>query len=153
MTTHVFDVGQFRAQFPAFANVTKYPDALLSGYFDMGTCYISPIDWPGLSGNCLQQALNLMTAHLVTLSTKANAGKSQSGPVSAASIDKVSVTMQPPPIKNEWQSWLATTPWGLQLWALLQVKAAGGFYVGGGIEREGFRTAGGFFGGGGPWGR
>jgi len=147
MATHTFDVASFRLLFPAYANATKYPDDLLSGYFDMGTCYISPEDWPGLSGGCLQTALNLMTAHLLYLSDKAQKGSTQSGPTTSATVDRVSVTIAPPPIKNEWQNWLSLSPYGQQLWALLTVKAAGGFLVGGSDERSGFRVAGGFFGG------
>jgi hypothetical protein len=55
--------------------------------------------------------------------------------------------MQPPPETNQWQWWLSLSPWGQQLLALLLVKSAGGFYIGGFPERQGFRKAYGLFNG------
>jgi hypothetical protein len=66
--------------------------------------------------------------------------------VSGASVDKVSVTLTPPPVKSQWQWWMSLTPRGAQLLALLKSKAAGGLYVGGlPAERAAFRKAGGVF--------
>ncbi len=142
---HVFDVASFRLQFPAFADETKYPEPTLSGYFTMATLYIYPLDWCLLKGDALQLALNLMTAHLTYLNTLLMAGNTTVGIVTGATISKVTVSLQAPPIKSGWQQWLALSPYGMQLWALLSVKSAGGFYVGGSCERAGFRGAGGRF--------
>lgn len=146
MATHTFDVAAFRLQFPQFADATKYPDALLSGYFQMATCYISPDDYAcGLHGDCLQLALNLMTAHLAALGALDSTGQGTVGIITSSTIDKVSVTQQVPTTKSAWQFFLSKTPYGIQLWALLGVKSAGGWMVGGSIERRGFRKAGGVF--------
>lgn len=142
--TITFDVSLFRSQFPAFANETSYPDATLQGYWDAGTCYISDQDYGALSGDCRTRALNLMTAHLTALSDKIASGENPSFEQSA-SIDKVSVTLTPPPIKSQFQWWLSITPYGSQLFALLQVKAVGGFYVGGLPENSAFRKVGGVY--------
>lgn len=141
MTEHTFDSVAFRKQFPFFASELKYPDEQLSGYFTMATAYIYPDDWCGITPAQLQLALDLMTAHLAysnyLLITN---GCGTSGIVTGAGIDKVNVSLQAPPIKNAWQQWLSTTPFGLQLWALLHAISRGGFVSGGLPERDAFRN-------------
>jgi hypothetical protein len=146
MAEHTFDVAAFRAQFPAFTSPTKYPDLQLAGYFTMAGCYVYPCDWSMLSGDCLQLALNLMTAHLAFTNAKVIAGNTATGIVTGASIDKVSVSLTAPTTRNAWQAWLATSPYGMQLWALIATKAKP-FAIGGLPERQGFRRVGGGFGG------
>jgi len=139
MATLVFDVSSFRTQFPAFANVTDFPDATLQQYWDWATCYIDDNGSYGwLQGACRQLALNLMTAHL-TASSVIIAGGDTPGFATSATVDKVSVSVEPPPNPNQWQWWLATTPYGAQLLALLSARAVGGFYTGGLPERDPFR--------------
>lgn len=141
---HTFDVEEFRTQFPAFSNETTFPDSTLQGYWDAATCYINPNDFCWLQGDCLQLALNLMTAHLTALSVLIGQGQNP-GFVEEAMIDKISVTLHPPPVKNQWGWWLSGTPYGAQLWALLQVKSAGGFYIGGLPETAAFRKVAGIY--------
>lgn len=144
MATHTFDVTQFRAQFPQFANETTFPDEMLRQYWNAATCYVTPNDFCYLSGDCLQLALNLMTAHLTALSVQIAAGKTPRL-VNSATIDKVTVSFTPPPLKSQWQWWLSTTPYGMQLFALLQGKAVGGYYIGGLPESAAFRKVAGIF--------
>lgn len=145
MAEHIFDVAAFRAQFPAFTSTTKFPDVQLTAYFEMAGCYVYPCDWQLLSGPCMQLALNLMTAHLAFTNAQVLAGNTATGVVTGASIDKVSVQLSAPPTTNGWQAWLATTPYGMQLWALIKTKARP-FAIGGLPERLGFRRIGGGFG-------
>jgi hypothetical protein len=145
MAEHTLDVAAFRAQFPTFTSDVKYPDAQLLAYFEMAGCYVYPCDWSMLSGNCLQLALELMTAHLAFTNAQVLAGNTAAGTVTGASIDKVSVQLSAPPTTNGWQAWLSTTPFGMQLWALIRTKAKP-FVVGGLPERQGFRRVGGGFG-------
>lgn len=147
MAEHVFDVTTFRLLYPAFADVTKFPDAYLSAQWTAATVFLRKYDGCLLSGETLQLALNLMTAHLTQINVMlANAGVSPtSGVLVSATIDKVTVTNMPPPATNGWKYWLATTPYGLQLWALLHKASAGGLYVGGLPERAAFRKVGGLF--------
>lgn len=140
-----FDPVAWRAQFPQFGNDTEWPDAQLSGLFDMACCFIWPFPWRAVGRKCLTLMLYLMTAHLAESQRMLNAGQATSGVQTGASVDKVSVSLQAPPITSGWQQWLSTTPYGLQLWALLSVRSKGGFYVGGSIERYGYRKAGGIF--------
>jgi hypothetical protein len=143
MAVHTFDVTAFRLQFPQFADETKYPDDLLAGYFSMATCYINANDSCWFSGDCLQLALNLMTAHLAAINAVEPDGSV--GIATSATIDRVSVTSQVPTTKSGWQFFLAKSAYGLQLWALLQAKSVGGFIVGGSLERRAIRKAGGVF--------
>lgn len=146
MADVAFDVSAFRVQFTQFANVTTYPDAALQAFWDAAVCYISPEISGGaiLQGSCQVRALNLMTAHLAALSAQVAAGQVP-GIVTASAIDKVSVSIATPPVKNQWQWWLSLTGYGQQLLALLQVKSVGGMYIGGLPETLAFRRVGGIF--------
>ena len=144
----MFNPEAFRERFPAFADATAWPEAALERGFEPACCHISPCTGKRLRGRSLALALELMTAHLRTLEKGMAAGEAggPTGIVSSASVDKVSVTLTPPPVKSQWQWWLSLTPYGQELLALLRSKAAGGLYVGGvPAERAGFRKAGGVF--------
>lgn len=145
MATHVYDDALFRAQIPAFASTTLYPEALLAMYFDVATCYVNANDTCRLAGDCLQYALNLLTAHLVAINAAAPTTGGASGVVSSATIDKVSVSFQIPTAASAFLAWLNKTGFGQSLAALLRAKAAGGFYVGGAPERSAIRRVAGSF--------
>jgi hypothetical protein len=147
-TTLVYNDADFRLAFPFFANATTFPEALLSMNFTNGTNYISDYNAGFLANGNRQYALYLMTAHLTQLGVLIAANNGAAPMIETqATVDKISVTVQPPPQKNQWQYWLNLTPWGAQLLALLQVASAGGWYVGGLPERAAFRRVGGGFGG------
>lgn len=135
---HVLDIAQFRVIFPEFASVVAFPDAVLQAFWDVGVTYLGAYDGCLLSGDPRQNALNYMTAHLLKLSVMAQAGQTPAI-VTQATIDKVTVSLAEPPTKSGWAWWLCLTPYGVALWALLSVKSAGGFYVGGSLARAGFR--------------
>ncbi len=140
-----FDVTLFRQQFPAFSNVTQFPDATLQMYWDMATCFISADQICGYFNNdCLILALNLMTAHLTALSVIV-AGGQVPGLVQDATIDKVSVNLTPPPLKNQFNWWMSLTPYGQQLLAMLQAVSVGGMFIGGFPELSAFRRVYGVF--------
>lgn len=142
-----FDVAAFRSTFPAFASPNVfYADETLQQYWNSAINYIS-----NYSPNCnlfpvakQTLALNLMTAHLASLSDIIRCGNTP-GMVVGATIDKVSVTLNPPPETNQWQWWLNLTPYGQQLLALLKVASVGGMYFGGRPEIGAFRKTGGQF--------
>lgn len=139
-----FDIVQFRATYPEFTD-PPYTDAMLQQCWDTATCYISDKDCGKMTGKCRQTALNLMTAHLCLISNQASSGGGVSNLSQSATIDKVSVSVTPPPLRNQWQWWLSTTVYGQQLFALLQAKAVGGFYSPGLPETSAFRRVGGVF--------
>ena len=137
-----FDEEGFRLRFPLFASVATFPAAMLLRHFAMARLHIT-------GGKTLYailgQVWELMTAHLAHLEHSLATGNT-AGLVNSASIDKVSVSLTPPPAKNQFEYWLNLTPYGQQLLFLLKQKAAGGFVVGGTpAERDAFRKAGGVF--------
>lgn len=142
----IFDVAIFRQQFPAFSNETTFPDEMLQMYWDNATCYISAQgNYGWLQGDCRRLALNYMTAHLTALSIIIASG-TVPYLAQSAGIDKVTVSLTPPPLKTQWQWWLNTTPYGAQLLSLLQARGVGGWYIGGCgyAELSAFRRSGGF---------
>jgi len=96
----------FRATAPAFSNTFTYPDARIQAQWDLATAYLSDNTAIGCyNGMPLGQqtsALNLMTAHLMALNAAIAAGQ-PTGVLTGATIDKVSVQLQPPPDENQWQ--------------------------------------------------
>ena len=130
MATILYNDATFRAMFPAYSNAyPNFPTATIQQCWNLATSYITNNTITGwYEGiNCQQQtnALNLMTAHILYLNTNTANGQ-PNGVLTAATIDKVSVTVQPPPDPNQWQWWLNQSPYGQQLLALLQITAAGG---------------------------
>lgn len=155
MPTFTYDDAKFRALFPEFSDTTKYPASQIEVYWDLASSFVDETDFPGriLTGAALENAVYLLTAHLYTLALQAQAavaqgqapGSNQGGFETSATIDKISVTMLAPPAKDMWEWWLAQTPYGQQLLALLQLLAVGGMSVGGLPERLAFRKVGGIF--------
>lgn len=141
MATQELDIPTFRLLFPEFADPTKFPDAYITAQWAVAVTAIGNVDGWLLAGPALKTALNYLTAHLMKLNViiAAGGGAGVTGVLTGATIDKVSVQMAAPPTKNGWQFWLASTPYGMQLWAFLQMKSAGGLYIGGRPERRAFR--------------
>jgi hypothetical protein len=148
-----YNDANFRLRFPEFSNPTTYPQAMLQMYWNLSTDFITD---PGSScgilntgTNTLQDTTDLMCAHLTSLALQQQAsqppGNEQGGFVTSASIDKISVTKLAPPADNMFTWWLAQTPYGGMLAALLEVLAVGGIGVSGMPERTAFRKVGGVF--------
>lgn len=146
--TIILDPTAFRKQFPQFANVQCFSDEQLQGWFIIASVYISAEDCScfALTGPARVQGLYLMTAHMGALFDMALNSETP-GVLKSATIDKVSVTVEPPPSQSAFQWWLGLSPYGQQLLALLTLAGVGGFYVGGLPERAAFRRVGGGFGG------
>lgn len=132
----------FRTMFPVFDNLD---DPIIELWAEVAGEHLKS-SWV-LNGKRFQLALNLMTAHLLHLSvgTEGSGTAQNGGIVASASEGSVSVSFATPPTKNAWQHWLAGSPYGLQLWALLKQWSAGGFYIGGLPERKAVRKVGGVF--------
>lgn len=137
-----FDEAAFREQCPEFANDTTYPDTTLLGYWDVAINYISDVSYGYLRDNARRVALNYMVAHLLKLEALI-ASNQVPGQIQGSGIDKINVTLTPPPNKNQFHWWLGTTAYGQLLLALLGVKSVGGFYIGGKPELAAFRKVGG----------
>lgn len=149
MTTPSFNSANFRLMFPAFADTTAFPDAQLSGYWTMGTAYIS-LNNPGCMWTDAQAQLgnDLMCAHLTQLFVQIGTAPNDNGitgVITGATEGSVSASLAPPPTTTGYQYWLSSTPYGQQLRALLEAVGSVGMFVGGSPERAAFRKAGGVF--------
>lgn len=142
----IFDPAVFRVQFPAFPN-PPYDDAALQAQFDIATLYVSDSNCGTMRDRFRARAIYLMMAHLMRLSQiiAEDDGTGVPGIVNSAQIDKVQVSMQPPPAGDNWAFWLQATPYGRDLLAFLSMQSVGGFYVGGLPEVAPFRHVGGVF--------
>lgn len=129
MVDVILTVDDFRQSMPQFSDETIYPDDMVDLSIDRARHYINggkfPCNWRGY-------AYKLMTAHLLTISTKVMSGDSSAnGRITSTSIDKISVSLDVPQTKDELDYWLSLTPYGLELLALLNAKAPAGIYSGG----------------------
>lgn len=137
------DATEFRKMFPAFKSVE---DGTIELWKNVADEYLKA-SWM-LNGKQFNTAIKLMTAHLIhcNCDVQGNGEEfSDVGVVVSASEGSVSASFAAPPTKNAWQHWLASSPYGLQLWALLKQLSASGFYVGGLPERRAVRKVGGVF--------
>lgn len=147
-----FNYALFVQQFPAFSNDVTFPEAMLQMYWDMAVHYVDPNTGYGwLRPLSRDLCLNLMTAHLTALSVIIARGQYPQV-IQGSTIDKISVTLTPPPLQTQWDWWLNSTPYGMQLHSLLLAKAVGGWYVGGSAPLSGFGYPGYPLEGGGYWG-
>jgi hypothetical protein len=152
MTQVTFDPAAFRVQFsPKWQNANCPTDAVLQAWFDTACNFISPdlgCESFGLSDAQRSLALYLCTAHIGAMMDAATRGQPLAM-LTAATVSKVSVTAKAPPIGDHsmFQYWLALTPYGVQILAMLSTLAAGGFYFGGSPERAAYRDLAGNFGG------
>lgn len=138
------DIYSFRTMFPAFKDEEAYPDEFVELWAEQAEQFLSE-SW-ALNGGKFEFALNLMIAHLISLASKAvSGGAGSTGAVQSATEGSVSVSFTAPPTRNGWEFWLSSTPYGVQLWALLNQLGATGTYIGGLPERRAVRKVGGVF--------
>lgn len=130
------DIAAFRAAFPQFADDTAYPDAMLDGKFAIAKCYIEDNNCT-FDETCRQYAYQLMMAHLLTISSMIASGV-PSRMVSSATEGPVNVSFSEPPNTNTLFYWLMTTPYGVELSALLSINSVGDYY-GGSLALQAFR--------------
>jgi hypothetical protein len=140
-----FDATIFRAAFPMFDNKGLYCDATLEAWWNTASLYISTNNYGSMRDDSRRQGISLMMAHLMWCADLVKGGEVP-GRVTSSSIDKISVTLESPPSKDQWSWWLSLSPYGQQLLALLSQKAVGGMYIGGRPEGSAFRRVHGRFG-------
>ena len=143
MAEHVPTYSQFQQLFPAIVTNGSAYDA----WWSVATQFLGDSDyWSGLNGQALDNALNMLTAHLMYSANLLTASEGAPVVITSATIDKVTIGILAPPQRNNWRAWLITTPYGQMLLALLEQLSAGGFVYGGQPEKQGFRVIGGNFG-------
>jgi len=150
-----YDEEKFRLQFQEFADPVAYPSIMIELYWDLASAFIDTVDCPFrmLNGKALVAAVNMLAAHLLIIGQRQGAGPNGSGTPggeqggfeTSATVGDVSVAKLAPPAKDGWEWWLASTPYGQMLWALLGIIGVGGTSIGGLPEREAFRKVGGAF--------
>lgn len=118
----------FKAQFPEFTTAEN-----IDLFINRAVMYFSPC--MEVCRNKYQYIIFLMTAHLLTLQDNINSGDSAGGLQTGASIDKVSVTVAPPPFSDGFEYYLNQTTYGQQLLALLNLLIATPQYFGGSFQR------------------
>lgn len=138
-----FSVAKFRTDFVEYSDVTKFPDALLTNTASL-TVHFMQSSGDMLTGDSYDYAVELLVAHMLSMAAAAQGG-SQGGFYTSSTVDKVSVTMLPPVVRDNFAFYLTQTPYGIQLQALLLAKAIGGTFVGGNQESAAFRRSGGVF--------
>lgn len=131
------DIAAFRSAFPQFASVTDYPDATLNNKMSVAKCYIEDNSCT-FDDHCRQYVYQLMVAHLLSIDIAVASG--QPGRlISSAAEGPVNVSFAEPPNKSNFTFWLQTTPYGVQLSALLSINAIGDYY-GGSLTLQSFRS-------------
>ena len=141
----LFDYAKFILVAPAYADLQHYPEATIQAFWNSAVNYISNRQNCGvIQGDKRVYAINLMTAHLLYISGLIAAG-TVPYLMQTATIDKVTVGLTPPPLRNQFQWWLSVSPYGQELLALLQINSVGGFYIGGSAPRAAFGYQGGSF--------
>ena len=133
-----FPLSDFRLLYPAFASVT---DGVVLAVSVQAECFIAPT-----ACGCTDQAWMLATAHMLALRNAAASGNTQPGLLTGATVGGVSVSYQAPATgTSAYRFWLAGSPYGIELMALLKGGSVGGVLVGGYPERAAFRRVGGGF--------
>lgn len=127
-------VEEMRVLLRAFQDTQKYPENVLSISLTLAQQYIHPQDCCLLKGLSRRLAIYYMAAHVQTLQDQAVSGNLSNGVPTSASIDRVSVSVAPPPYKDQYEYWLNQTPYGAMYLALLNSVTGLGVYVGGSNE-------------------
>lgn len=127
MTTPI-TASQFRADFPEFGNVTKYPDAKITLWASVAPYLLDPTRW----GNLYELGQELFIAHNVALDGMSQQDASRTGlvgfakgPVTQEGGDKVSVSYAAAqamlPNAGHWNM----TTYGQRYWMLLNMAGMG----------------------------
>ena len=133
-TNVVVTIAEFRQRFPLFQDNSKYSDDIVQCMLDTATMYIPTTINCYVKDSVLKQMIYLMTAHLILQYQDLADGNNNSGMMSSATIDKISISKTIPPNKTQLQWWLNSTTYGTQLLSLLKLQSAGGLYIGGSKE-------------------
>lgn len=124
----------FRTQFPAFASATAYPDASIQ--FWITAAYL--LHDPARYGEILDFAVSLYVAHNLAIDGPVTGAASGSGgtpggvvgPISSASVDKVSYSRDSRAASLPDAGDFNLTTWGLRWYRLMRMAGAGPVQVG-----------------------
>lgn len=131
-----FPLDKFKIMYPMFADMG---DELIQFVAEDALCYMNDC-----GGKCTDQLWMLLVAHMLHLRKQAGAG-GLVGSVASATIDKVSVSFNAPPVTSDASYWFSLSPFGQQFLALRGRCSSPVMYIGGSPERSAFRSVGGLF--------
>jgi hypothetical protein len=141
-----FDIGLFRASFPEFADLDRYPDAQITFWSELAECQVRFQAWrkQWLVGVSLYVAheLTLQSQNVSIAAFGGNPGiQSASGPIASKSVGNVNVSYDAESSIEQNAGYFNTTIYGRQLIHLARIFGAGAIQLGG---RYGFPGYGGF---------
>ena len=116
----------FTNDFPEFANT---PAADITRYIGRAEVFISTYYASESDGNRIKLMIELLTAHMLTISTTG------AGFMQASTVHDVSITMAVPPFDKRYDYWLSLSPYGLQLQGLINAVTPPFRYYGGTYNR------------------
>ena len=128
MATIDLNIPEFRALYPSFTDID---DAIIQMQWDrLVVIYPNNTDL-----DCLpvsrKQVLYLYLAHSLFLYRKINEdGADMLYPTTSASVDKVSISSLPPPVKSMRDYWLSLSPYGLEVMALRSIYTGFQYFKG-----------------------
>lgn len=133
MSDIVITTSDFKTAMPEFSTLT---DAVCSRYLTMAQAYCSTTNFR-IKSSTRVLLIQLMAGHLITLASidpttgnATNAG-SVAGFETSATVGGVSVSLQAPVARSAFQTWINSTGYGQQYWALLTANNPTGIhYVG-----------------------
>lgn len=141
MSNVVISLDEFYTEYAEFD--TEIYKNICPAAFRQAKTFISVHNCGVLKGERRKTAIYLLTAHLSVLRLKAQSGAGATGTdttatglVASASVGEVSVSYQQIPATDDmFDYWLATTPYGQELLALLDMLSSIPLYIGGSLER------------------
>ena len=120
------DAPTFRANFPAFASTTRYPDGQVNFYLTTAYSLLNA----QLFQNTIDFAAQLYTAHMLALTAVGNAESSNGappglspGPVSSKSVGELSITYAAQGLEEGSGFWNQST-YGTQLYRFMRIFGA-----------------------------
>lgn len=126
------DAAQFRADFPEFADATKYPDSAVNLWLSLGLKTLAPDRWC----DYLDVGLELFIAHNITLAANnqlaemvgGTAGQVK-GPLTSKSVDKVSAGYDTGAVALDGGGFFNLTTYGIQFLQLARMVGTGGIQL------------------------
>lgn len=123
---------QFRADFPEFADKTKYPDSLLQMWLTVAVSLVNPVRWMELTN----LGMELVTAHHLVLAQRDQAAASVGGspgevkgPTTSKSVDKVAVSYDAGAAALDDAGFWNLTTYGIRFLTLARCMGAGGLQL------------------------
>lgn len=113
---------QLRADFPAFADTDKFPDAQVNFWLSFALSMLPESRWAAM----LDHGVELMTAHQLTLAAR---GGSTAAPQTSKSVDKVAVSYDTSAVTLDNGGHWNGTSYGIQFLQLARMVGAGGMQL------------------------